>query len=327
LKPISEGLVTTIIPVRNRAQMMIEAVESVLGQSYEQTEIIICDDHSDDDTAVVANDIAARYPETIRVRTNLGRGAGWARETGRQEARGEFIQYLDSDDLLLPQKFSLQVKALLQNPECGAAYGYIRLLRKDGSYLDGPFKATGLEILALFPRLLVERWWNTDAPLYRREVTDSVGAWSDLPYSQDWEYDARVGALGTKLVQTPDWVCVQRDHAGSRQTGEGRWLSAPDRVRFFSSLLDSAERAGVSKDESEMAHFSRWTFFHSRCCAYAGDSDAAEDLLQLSIRAKKSTDLKIYKSTAGIIGHRAASIAFESVRGRNASTSLSGFRS
>ena len=322
------GLVSTIIPVKNRPVMLREAVESVLTQTYARIEIIICDDGSDDETMSVARELVRSHPDTIRVVRNPGRGAGRAREAGRLLARGEFIQYLDSDDLLMPRKFELQVGALREHPLCGAAYGFIKLQNSDGSFLPDPFKETAVVHETLFPRLLALRWWNTDCPLYRRAVTDAVGSWSDLPFSQDWEYDARVGALKTLLVHVPDWVCVQRNHGAVRQTGSGVWLSPSDRSRFFRTLYSCATAAGVDRGGPEMTEFSRWTFFHARYCGYMNDSKSASELLKIARSAvrKPSWDLRVYDALGKVLGFRMATYVVELLRGNRAADSFSGLR-
>src|SRR5688500_1554911 len=91
---IIPNLVSTIIPVHNRAAMLVEAVNSVLAQTHRPIEIIVIDDGSTDDTARVADDLASRHPNEIRVIHQQNTGAGLAREAGRQMANGEFIQYL-----------------------------------------------------------------------------------------------------------------------------------------------------------------------------------------------------------------------------------------
>ena len=98
------GLVTTIIPVYNRPCFLREAVASVLAQTYRPIEIIIVDDGSGPETVAVCEELAAAHPE-IRILHQENAGPGAARERGRLAARGEFIQYLDSDDRLLPEKF------------------------------------------------------------------------------------------------------------------------------------------------------------------------------------------------------------------------------
>lgn len=282
--PIVPGLVSTIIPAFNRAAMLREAVNSVMAQTWPQIEILICDDGSTDDTVALGQQLAAD-DERITYLWNPNRGAGAAREAGRQQARGEFIQYLDSDDTLWPRKFERQIAALRAQPHCGAAYGWIRLCPEDGLPATSAHKWTGRSIPTLFPHLLVDRWWNTDVPLWRRSVTDRIGPWSTLRYSQDWEYDARAGALGIMLAHVPEFVSDQRHHGMARQTGHGRWLEPADRVRFFQSLAASARQAGVAREASEWRHFSRWMFSQARMCAQLGDPAAAQSLLRLSISA------------------------------------------
>jgi len=310
------GLVSTIIPVFNRPEMVREAVESVLRQSYPLIEVIVVDDGSTDDTAEVVRVLVATHHGVVRYVRNDNSGPGPARETGRQLARGEFIQYLDSDDRLLPDKFTLQVAALRARPECGVAYGYTRLIDIDGNELQAPFKWTAEEREALFPGLLVDRWWCTHTPLYRRCVTDAVGAWSNLRYSQDWEYDARVAALGTRLVSCHAYVSEHRHHEASRQTGSGKWLSSSDRVRFFSALHAHACTAGVEPFAKEMRHFSRWVFRHARECGSRGEVDAAVRLLALARMTSEpgASDVAVFAWLVRVIGWRACTGLVDAAR-------------
>src|SRR5207244_2098618 len=128
---MQRGLVTTIIPVYNRAPMLREAVASVIAQTYRPIEIVIVDDGSTDETPAAISELVSTHPE-VRATRRANGGPGLARETGRQLARGEFIQYLDSDDLLLPRKFEWQVAALRRSSECGVAYGITHYRDADG---------------------------------------------------------------------------------------------------------------------------------------------------------------------------------------------------
>ena len=101
---IVPGLVSTIIPVFNRPDQLPEAVSSALLQNYRPIEIIIVDDGSTDGlTSKTAQRLAEVNPGIIRFATQKNGGPGVAREHGRQLAKGEFVQYLDSDDVLLSQ--------------------------------------------------------------------------------------------------------------------------------------------------------------------------------------------------------------------------------
>lgn len=310
------NLISTIIPVFNRADMLIEATHSVLAQSYRPIEVVISDDGSTDDTIEAAKQLVRDYPDVVRLVQNPNRGPGPARESGRLLARGEFIQYLDSDDRLLPEKFELQRAVLDANPQCGIAYGMTRLVDSEGAELKAPFKWTGEDRSTLFPGLLIDRWWCTHTPLYRRNVVDAIGPWSALRYSQDWEYDARAGGLGVQVVSCQEYVSEHRHHSGSRQTGSARWLAPCDRVSFFSALYSHSCSAGVGTSAPEMKHFARWVFRHARECAVLGDEHAAADLCALTVRAQGSDsfELRAYRFLAALAGWKRASQWSEQLR-------------
>ncbi|MBK1645079.1 hypothetical protein CKO25_10525 [Thiocapsa imhoffii] len=313
---VISDLVSTIIPVYNRASMLLEAVDSVLAQTWRPIEIIIVDDGSTDDTPATVMGLVAQHPDIVKTVRITNSGPGPAREAGLCLARGEFIQYLDSDDRLLPEKFERQVKALRDHPGCGIAYGRTRLIDGGGKVLRTPFKWTGREFDYLFPALLVDRWWCTHTPLYRRTLTDMIGAWSDLRWSQDWEYDARAGALRTKLVSCHADVSEHRMHDEPRQTGHGRWLAPLDRVRFFDQLSVCAQAAGIGSASIEMRHYVRWLFHNVRECGQLGDAEAARDLFDLALRASErpGIDLRAYGLFARIVGWERAARGSERLR-------------
>ncbi len=284
---IVKHLVSTVIPVRNRPQMLREAVGSVLAQTYRAIEIVIVDDGSTDDTLDVARSLANAHPGVVHVveLPHSGRGPGPVREAGRVSARGEYIQYLDSDDLLLPEKFALQVAALQQHPECEIAYGWTRYRRADGSTENIPYKWTGKVFEHLFPALLVDRWWCTVTPLYRRTLTDRVGCWDDLRWGQDWAYDARCASYEPRLAFVPAFVGEFREHRGIRQTSpanEHDPVRLSCYLRLQEIIHESAARAGIKPGSPESAHFSRVAFMLTRGLAAFGLSAEAERSFDLA---------------------------------------------
>ena len=302
------SLVSSIIPVHNRAKMLAVAVQSVADQTYRPIEIIVVDDGSTDETPQVADDLARQRPNEIRVLHTKNQGPGLAREAGRQAARGEFIQYLDSDDRLTSGKFAAEVAALRSHPECGAAYGCTRLVNEKGDVLAAPFKRTGEALPELFPHLLIERWWNTHTPLYRRSVCDRVGPWADMWLSEDWDYDARVGGLKTRLVHCPEYLSDQVFHSGDRLTGKGVGPQfIRDHTRVLGTLYRNAVQAGVSADSSQMRAFSRWAFLVAR---QAGDlrlPSEARECFQLARRAAgeeraRGLDFRLYAAFSRLFG-------------------------
>lgn len=320
------GMVSTIIPVYNRDRQLLDAVQSVIEQDYRPIEIIIIDDGStDESTARTIEEIRRRYTDIVTLERQSNAGPGLARERGRARARGEFIQYLDSDDALLPGKFQAQTEALRKNPEADVAYGITLVRHPDGLLESQPNKETGTFHARMFPRFLLQRWWNTSTPLYRASTLDAVGPWTDLRLEEDWEYDCRIAAHGGTLAYVARPVSEHRIHAGARlSVGERldpRRLSM--RARAHALIWEHAKRAGLPKDHpAEVAIFSRALFLLSRQCAAAGLVEAAVQLLRLagesgSVSDGSNLDLKVYGWLTGWLGVQRVgrwSVAIDSLR-------------
>jgi glycosyltransferase involved in cell wall biosynthesis len=303
------GLVSTIIPVYNRPAMLREAVASVLAQTYRPIEIIIVDDGSTDDTARVADDLAAANAEEIRVIHQSNTGPGLAREAGRLAARGEFIQYLDSDDILLPRKFELQVSGLRGQPECVVSYGKTQYRHSDGRAEPGAWKGSGLRVATMFPSFLLSRWWDTPTPLYRASVCDEAGPWTDLKLEEDWEYDCRVASLGVRLHYCDEFVVEVRDHDEGRLCKGEAFDPARmrERARAHRLILSHALRAEIDRDSPEMQLFARELFLLSRQCGAAGLVEESKELFSLARQASGKTrgnswDFRLYGLLASIAG-------------------------
>ena len=97
--------ISVIIPTYNRAHFVREAIDSVLGQTYQDFEIIVVDDGSTDDTKTVL----ALYGNRIRYLHQKHRGRSEARNTALKSAAGKFVAFLDSDDIWLPRKLEKQL--------------------------------------------------------------------------------------------------------------------------------------------------------------------------------------------------------------------------
>jgi glycosyltransferase involved in cell wall biosynthesis len=310
---MSPDLVSTIIPVFNRADLLRAAVGCVLAQTYRPIEIIVVDDGSTDDTPQTCRELAEAHPGVVVALRQDNAGPGAAREAGRLLARGEFIQYLDSDDWLHPRKFERQVAALREHPECGVAYC------KTHEYVIGTDPGerasfrTGEWFDQLFPDLLSGRIWQTVTPLFRRTVSDAVGPWSTLRQEEDWEYDARVAVPGTRLVWVPEFLADHRHHEGPRAGGNSLNDPVKMRWRYQAHLLiyQHARRAGVGPDDPHMQRYARTLFLLARQCGAAGlaaESRELFDLAQTAVGAAASRgwDFRLYRAAAAVVGWRRA---------------------
>jgi Glycosyl transferase family 2 len=307
VRAVKHGLVSTILPVHNRPQMLRDAAGSVLAQTHRPIELLIVDDGSTDETAAVADGLARAHSE-ICVIHQPNAGPGRAREAGRRMATGEFIQHLDSDDLLEPAKFETQIAGLYQHPECGVSYGWTRMRFRDGSIHAAPWKGTGARVETMFPSMLRSRWWDTTTPLYRASLMELAGPWLDLRCEEDWEYDCRIAATGVRLHFVEGWVSETRQHAAHVSGQRGR-RTLRDRAAAHEAILGHARRFGITEGAPEMRHFARELFLLARQCGAVGAPEEAARLFALarsaSGREGGRVQFRLYSFLAWLLGWEA----------------------
>ncbi len=277
------GMVSTIIPVFNRPELVRQAVVSVLKQRYRPIELILVNDGSTDETPLILDFLAEEYPNEVLVIHKSNEGPGAARQTGIDAARGEFIEFLDSDDLLLPEKFSLQVKGLRGDPKAGISYG-VTLVEDSRTGERRVTHGTDRVHREIFPEVLSARLWATLTPLYRRSVCDAIGPWSHRRILEDWDYDCRAGLLGVKLHYCDTPVAVIRhglaEHAGLAWQRSDDALR--DRAAVYRDVLGYAQRAGIPPDAPAMRQFVRSLFWVARIAGSRGLTEEASVLYDLA---------------------------------------------
>ena len=198
--------VSIIIPCYNAAAFVQRAVLSALAQTYRQREIICIDNASTDNTLQLLNQLAHQYPQQITVLTEIKPGAPAARNRGLATATGKWIQFLDADDELSPDKLTRQLQLLESNTD---------LLIGTPQYIDLKNAVTTLQpwedvCLGLAHGL---RAGNTIANLFRASAIKSVGGWQEnLPFLQDLDLLFRLLKKGTKyqLDFSPSCRCYDR---------------------------------------------------------------------------------------------------------------------
>lgn len=119
-------LVSIIIPFFNREDFLGEAVESVLAQTYENWELLLVDDGSIDKSFEIAEEFTEKYPDKIYLFThenNDNRGASASRNLGIKYAKGEFITFLDSDDIYFPDTLERELEAFAENDDADVVCG------------------------------------------------------------------------------------------------------------------------------------------------------------------------------------------------------------
>lgn len=311
-------MVSTVIPVRNRPALIIEAIASVLAQTHRPIEVVVVDDGSTDETPQILEVLQGTHPDVVRVlRHATSRGPGAGRETGRQAAVGRYVQFLDSDDLLDPTKFERQVAALEEHPAWGLVIGDVEIRRVDGLEPRSAVRRAP-ELDRGFPALLVDRPWETVAPLYRASVLETAGPWLPLFNEEDWEYDGRIAALGVGMGRVDGVVGTMRRRATDHLSGLGRRIRRSLAARAVARplLLQHALRAGVAPESAEFQHAVRFLFLLSRQCGAAGLPRASKRLFQ-HVAAwglpRDRRDIAWYGRLGSVLGWRTLGVLSASV--------------
>jgi glycosyltransferase involved in cell wall biosynthesis len=120
-----EGLVSVVMPIHDAERYLAESIESVRAQRYRAWELLLVDDGSSDGSGAIARRYAEAEPDRIRLLRHSdggSHGASASRNVGLREARGEFIAFLDADDVWLPENLAEQVPRLQAVPEAGVLY-------------------------------------------------------------------------------------------------------------------------------------------------------------------------------------------------------------
>lgn len=225
-------LVSVIIPVFNGEKYLSEAIQSVLDQTYQPFEVIVVDDGSTDCSA----EIALSFSGVVYIYQDNA-GTASARNRGLRDAQGEYLAFLDADDLWLPDKIAVQMDALLNDSSLDIVTGQVQQRNEynKSSQLTPPQIRPGYSPIAM---------------LVRRRVFDRLG-----PFHDDWRvgefisWFAKAKELGFKMEILPDLVAVRRIH------GENRSLKLKDQknkatLRILRASLDrrrSSSRRGRTR--------------------------------------------------------------------------------
>jgi len=169
--------VSVVLPVFNAAGTIGEAVESILGQTYTNFELIIVDDGSTDETSSV---IKSFQDPRIRVLHQANRGAGAARRAGVQAAKGRYVAVQDADDLSMPRRLEKQVDFLNTNPKIVAVGSWSEIVNNMSAKRRFHRHPTGTGSLAFL--LIFDAYLVATSVMIRREALLSVGNYRDIPY-------------------------------------------------------------------------------------------------------------------------------------------------
>jgi len=179
--------VSVIIPAYNREKFIERSIESVLSQTYQDFEIIVVDDGSTDNTKKVLE----RYDGKIKYFYQENGGSSAARNRGIQESTGEYIAFLDSDDIWMPDKLAIQVEILDKNTNIGIVHSKMMMFNEKGDEIGvKPEKPTGRNFMELIE---IAGDLPTSSVITRRECFNKAGMFdTNLMTIQDFDMWLRI---------------------------------------------------------------------------------------------------------------------------------------
>jgi glycosyltransferase involved in cell wall biosynthesis len=184
-------LISVILPAFNAESSILETVASVRGQTFRDLEILVIDDGSTDGTATV---LAGVRDDRLRLLSFENGGLSVARNRGIEHSQGEYLAFIDADDLWTPEKLESQLEALRRTPDAGIAYSWTTFIDDDGRFLFAkePLRFEGDVYADLLRECFIASGSNV---LITRRCVNSVGPFDvTLRSAEDWEYWLRVAA-------------------------------------------------------------------------------------------------------------------------------------
>ncbi|AMR31821.1 hypothetical protein A0256_10510 [Mucilaginibacter sp. PAMC 26640] len=235
-----QPLVTIIIPLYNAAAYIEATILSALGQTWPNTEVIIIDDQSTDESLAIAN----KYRNKVTVLTQINKGASAARNLGLKHAGGKYIQFLDADDILSPDKIAAQVEVLNGSNDYIALCGTVHFNDTDdyttlpvtGEWFDSGSDDPVDFLIRLYagPEVIpgVGGMIQTNAWLTPKSLIDKAGPWNEFRCpDDDGEFFARVILAGKGVKFSKKGINYYRKHL------KGKTLSAQKNREAFENLL------------------------------------------------------------------------------------------
>ncbi|AFY50940.1 glycosyl transferase [Nostoc sp. PCC 7524] len=201
-------LISIILPVYNGEKTIKETIQSILHQSFIDWELIVINDGSQDTTLDIINEFA---DHRLHVYSFYNAGLAISRNRGIIKSKGDYIAFLDADDLWTPDKLACQFKALQENPQASVAYSWCNHIDESSHFLRN-----GSRISAngdVYAKLLVGNFLeNGSNPLIRRQALLSVGEFEpSLNPAEDWD-------LWLRLASSYHFVLVPFPHVLYRVT-------------------------------------------------------------------------------------------------------------
>ncbi len=228
--------VATVIPVRNRAQYIARALNSVASQTFQSAEIIVVNDASTDRTPEIVMKVAGEIPNIKLITLDQNVGAAEARNVGVRHARSDLIAFLDSDDVWYPKKLEKQIAEFQSDGNVVAVFSGSHVIYKDRSFTHIP-----IDNITLTDLYRANNLSTTSSAVIRKAALEEVGGFDrTLPSCEDWDLFIRLAEIG-KIRVVQEQLIEFLNHEDERISNNKAGLLAGDEIvrnRIYDRISD-----------------------------------------------------------------------------------------
>ncbi|GGW60274.1 glycosyl transferase family 2 [Winogradskyella epiphytica] len=258
---MNKYLVSIIIPTYNRAHIIGETLDSIIAQTYSNWECIIVDDGSTDTTEQLLKDYMAnesRFQYYKRPDTHLPGGNG-ARNYGFKLSKGDYIQWFDSDDLMVPEKLALEAKALAENDVDFVVSKTKYFNKKNNSFFNYDFKASDVT----FERYAIDYIrWHTPDLMVKRSVIETIQFNELMTAGQEHNFNCKLLLKTTNLFYLDVFLTLRRYTTSSIQGQRDQSTEIHLKKMFESNWHNYMD----IKDQANSSKFNRYSLLQCVHC-------------------------------------------------------------
>ena len=247
--------VSVVLPTYNRPQYLRSAIDSVFAQTFTDWELIVADDGSEGETAAFVAALASRPKVKVLRLAHVG-NPGAVRNAACRAARGEYIAFLDSDDVWLPEKLALQVASLRSRPQRGWGHTAFTVIDESGELLSGARARwwPAVDGWILESLIKMEPVIAMSSLIVRRGLLEQVGGFDNKQrMCEDYDLFLRFAGL-TEMDGIRETLLHKRRHAENYSDDT---IALEDRGRALEKMLvvstDRTLRSLLSKERAKVA--------------------------------------------------------------------------
>lgn len=268
-------LVSVIIPLYNRVELIEETILSVICQTYTNFELIIVDDDSNDGSLALVKSLAEKDVRIIVYSRpkEFPRGANSCRNYGLIKSKGTYIKWLDSDDLLMPNALSLQVENIEESDADVSLCRTIRFTKVDSDEQLLNEWGNILSEATIHNYICFNFQWHTCSALWKSSYFNNhKNIWdNELMNSQEWLLHLEVLIKGLRIAKVDTSLCKARVHQGSMSNDlnkRGKYYYHQCWSRYKAALILNKHKYPITKDYfylyRKMIHFNFFIFYKGR---------------------------------------------------------------